>query len=158
MLTIYPPIGPCLKFSVKTLGLVLGFVLLLGIVVRYFKDEPFIGFLLVFQLSLFFVGLAVPLGVVLYLILRVWAWSVEPSGLTGRSYWGRRSHIAWKDVDRVGFVAIEGIPALVVTSATSKQEVFAYTLGINIPDVHTHLYRYAGPEHVLTQWFRPAAA
>ncbi len=158
MLKIYPPIGPCLRFSVKTLGLILGFVLLLGIVVRFFKGEPFIGFLLISQLSLLFVGLAALLGVILYVILRVWAWSVDPSGLTGRSYWGRRSHIAWKDVAKVGSVTVEGIPALVVTSATSKREVFAYTLDANIPEIHAHLFRYAGPQHVLTQWFRPAAA
>lgn len=140
------------------LGLVFGFVLLLGIVIRFFRGEPFIGFSLIYQLFLLFIGLAVLLGVVLYLILRAWAWSVEPSGLTGRSYWGRRSHIAWKDVDKVGSIAVEGIPALVVTSATSKREVFAYTLGVNIQEIHAHLSRHAGPEHVLTQWFRPDAA
>ena len=157
MLKIYPPLWSCIKFSVTTLGLVLGIVLLFGIAVRFFKGEPFIGLLLIFQLSLFFAGMAALLGVILYLILRAWAWSVEPYGLTGRSYWGRRSRIAWSAVEKVGFIAVDGIPALVVTSAKSKQEVFACTLGANIPEIYAHLFRHAGPDHVLTQWFRPAA-
>jgi hypothetical protein len=158
MLKIYPPLTPCLKLSVKTFGLAFGFILFLGMVVRLFKGEPLIGFLLIFQLTLLFVGLAAFSGVLLYLILRPWACSVEPTGISGRTYWGQRSRITWDDVENVSVRVVEGIPSLVVTSASSKREVYAYILGVNIPEVYAHLARHAGPDHVLTQWFRPTAA
>jgi hypothetical protein len=158
MLKIYPALILCLRFSLKRLGFILGFLLLLGIAIRALRGEPFIGFMLIFQLALLFAGLAALLGGLMYLILRVCAWSVEPSGISGRTYWGRRSCIAWTEVDKVVSVSIEGIPALVVTSANSKREVYAYTLGANVSEIHEHLSRHAGPDHVLTQWFRPAAA
>lgn len=154
---IYPPLTPCLAFSVQTLGTILGLILLLDMVLSFLKGEPFSGFSDMFQTALVFVVLAGLAGLILYLILRVWAWSIEPSGITGRTYWGRRSRIAWSDVDKVAFVALGGIPALVVTSTTSKREVLAYTLGANMPEIHAHLFRHAGPDHVLTQWFRPAS-
>jgi hypothetical protein len=157
MLKVHPPLLPCIKFSVMTLGIVLGVVLTLQIVIDLFKGEAFIGFLLVFQLALFFVGLAVALGVFLYIVLLPWAWSVESSGLTGRSYWGRRARIAWGDVDKVAPITVQGIPALVITSARSKREIFAYTLGVNIPEIHKALVRHAGQDHILTQCFRTAA-
>ena len=157
MLKVHPPLLPCIKFSVRTLGIALGVVLALGIVISLFKGEPFIGFLLIFQLAILFVGLAVVLGVFLYIVFLPWAWSVESSGLTGRTYWGRCARIAWSEVEKVAPIAVEGIPALVITSTRSKREIFAYTLGVNIPEIHKALARHAGRDHILTQCFRPAA-
>ena len=79
-------------------------------------------------------------------------------GLKGRSYWGRRVAITWADVASVKNTSVEGIPALLIGSSTSKAELFAYTLGVSIPDIYTGLYRYAGPQHMLTYTFRPSAA
>jgi hypothetical protein len=91
------------------------------------------------------------------LILRALAWSIEPFGLVGRSYWGRRTRIAWTDVSRVALLPGD-IPGLVVMSASSKNEIVAYLLGVDSTEVYAHVSRYAGHTHVFAQWFKQRSA
>lgn len=90
-----------------------------------------------------------------YAILWAWRWTVEPEGISGRSYWGRRTLISWNDVGSVHATSIEGLPALGVRSLTSKRDVLLYVWGIDLASAHQQLQRYAGPRHVLTLAFAP---
>lgn len=47
------------------------------------------------------------------------------------------------------------IPAFLVTSTTSKHEIHAYTLGVDITGTHAQLLRHAGPDHRLTRFSTP---
>lgn len=159
-MTIHPSILTCIKFSVKTFGPVFLLLLAFSLVVDLVESRQFMGALLHNPLESLgvFGGLPLAAAFVFYIILRACAWTIEPDGLRGRSYWGRRELIAWSDVDKVVYVAAEGLPVLQVTSASSKKKIFAYVLDINSAEIHAQLRRHAGPDHVLTQCFRPQTA
>jgi hypothetical protein len=110
------------------------------------------------NVALVFVGMGIALGALIYFIYRAYSWSIGPAGLSGRSYWGRRTRFDWEDIDKVGRYAVDGAPSLLVTSAKSKQKIIIPTFGVSVPEIHRQLVQHAGPDHILTKLFRPTAA
>jgi hypothetical protein len=157
-MNIHPPLWSCMKFSVRLLTIIAAVVLIFGSLLSLFDGRPFMGFESMLRYAAIVVGLGVVLGPPLYLALRACAWSVTPTGITGRRYMGPRTHIEWADIVKAGQFSLHGLPALFVTSATSEREIIAYTLGVGFPEVHEQLERHAGPDHVLTRCFRPDPA
>lgn len=155
---VYPPLLSCLAYAFKTFGVIYIALFLVSVILNVIKHRPLIASFgdAVPTVVVIFLAIPVALAAVVYLGARVWAWSFDQNGLTGRSYWGRRVAIRWSDVASVRNTSVEGIPALLIGSSSDKKELFAYTLGVSIADVYIRLYQYAGPEHVLTQAFKPA--
>ena len=157
---IYPPFWPCLRYAAKTFGVI--FISIFGLFVakQVFRHEPLhLSFRPDFWVvPILLAALPIALALVVYVGARVWAWSFDQYGVRGRTYFGKRISIPWSDVNDVKGTSVQGIPALLISSHTTKSELFAYTLGVDLQQIHTHLSRRAGPEHLLTQCFEPAGA
>ena len=157
---VYPPFLPCLWYALKTFGII--YIVLFGFftVTRLLRHEPVSGSLSAdfWLLPVFLTAIPTLLALVVYLGARVWAWSFDQYGLKGRTYWGRRVAIRWADVGDIKATSVEGIPALLIASRSNKSELFAYTLGVDLREIHIQLARRAGPDHMLTQCFRASAA
>ena len=157
---VYPPLSNCLIYAFKTFGVIYAVLFVISIATNAYRHRPLTPFLEADALTFLMAFLAIPavLAAVVYFGARVWAWSFDAYGLKGRTYWGRRVTMRWTDVSRVANTSVEGIPALLISSSDGKREIFAYTLGVDIPGVYQQLVRYAGPNHVLTQSFDLRAA
>ena len=157
---VYPPLLACARYAVKLFGLVSALLVVLTGVANVAKHRPFMASLgndLPILLAVWLVVTAVLVAVV-YVGARVWAWSFDHNGIKGRSYWGHRVAMKWHEVERVANTSVEGIPALLISSSNGKSKIFAYTLGVSITSIYAKLQQYAGPDHVLTQAFKPRAA
>ena len=84
--------------------------------------------------------------------------TLEAHGIRGFTFGGRRIHIPWLDVASVHPATLHGVPAAVVRSAASGKQIWICTLGLDAAAIHEHIRTYAGPDHVLAQWFTPRSA
>lgn len=134
--------------------------LLVGTLIRLIKDWNVSSELLestwviaIGLLALMLVG-ALVLALSLYVLFRIGGWMILPEGIEGRSYWGRKTALAWSEIDDIVRFDQQGIPVLKISSRTSKREICACTLAVNLTSIHSQLCRHAGMDHELTQWFR----
>jgi hypothetical protein len=97
----------------------------------------------------------VGLGIFLYTIFRLQGASVTPQGLRAPSIWGRMKELPWASITDVKRINVQGLPALMVCSTATKAKCCVYTLGIDKREVYSRLLEFAGPSHVMTQWFKP---
>ena len=157
---VYPPFTPCIRYAFKLFGFLYVFLFGAMAIARLVQGLPIVESVPSDLWILVALLLAIPtiLALVVYIGARVWAWSFDQYGVKGRSYWGRRVEIRWPDVSDVRATSVEGIPALLIGSRSSKSEIFAYTLGVDLRKIHTQLVRRAGQDHVLTQCFDPVPA
>jgi hypothetical protein len=152
-LRVFPPLRPCLAFAVRLLSMIIGVMLIVAQVGKALSGQPLLPVLLLLQMLACAIGIGLVLGLVLYALMRLWAWTIARDGLAGRSYWGRRRRIAWTRLDSVAAASVEGIPALHVRASDSGDDLFLYTLGVSLQAIHAALVHHAGPDHVLTRSF-----
>ena len=157
---IYPPFLPCLRYAAQTFGLI--FLSIFGVVVITHlirHQSPLASLRSDFWLiPVFFAAITIVFALVVYVGARVWAWSFDQYEVRGRTYFGKRISIPWPDVAEVKPTNVKGIPALLITSRSTGKELFAYTLGVDLQQIHAQLSLRAGPGHMLTQCFDTAEA
>ena len=155
---VYPSLFSCMKFSAITLGTIFGIMVVIGGVNELMDGHiPSVVTAEAALLGLaLFVGLPLVLALFLYSILRFCAWSIGSNGVSGRTFWGFRVNIPWDDFGNIGLANSSGIPALLLTSASKKSTIWAYTLNVDAAEMHKRLSYLAGRDHVLTRSFGPA--
>lgn len=138
-------------------GFLLFFMVVVGVIADAVKGRAPLQWLLKSPLEIIgiFGGLILVLGLCLFALSWICACSVESDALKGRNFWGRRKAIAWDDIGQIVSTRVEGMPALVVGSASSKKEIYVYVLGADLEKIHAALWQHAGPQHALTRLFRP---
>ncbi len=140
------------------MGLLLALVLVVASLFRLAEGRSLPDWASLLTVGIVVAGTGIALGVILYLAYRAYSLSIDPAGLCGRTYWGRRAQFGWNDIDKVEECAVDGSPSLLVCSASSKQKIFIPMLGVSAPEIHRQLVRHAGSDHTLTEWFRPTGA
>lgn len=157
---VYPPFSACLKYSAAMLGYALAGAAVVGMLAYLLKHRGVSAALLesagVVASGLLAIALAgaLALASLLYLLLRVGAWTICAKGLAGRSYWGRKTTLAWSDISDIVRIDQQGIPYLKIGARTPRREIWACALGANLAAIHAELCRHAGADHELTHWFR----
>jgi len=144
------------RFSGTLFGIIFGVMFLIIYAKRLYNGTPIFTNLVdeFYMLLLLFVGFPLAAALILFAIFRIWLCSIDTSGISGRSYWGRRNFIPWSDIGNIGHISVEGIPAVLISSASSKKEVCAYILGADLSAFHAKLIHLAGSENPLTRYFR----
>lgn len=155
-ISIYPPLAACLKFSFKLLFTVIVVVAVIQVGMGWlFGKEPSLkGFRNPAKLIVLLSALATGLGVAIYGIYRWSAATIDKAGIKGRSFWGRKLFFQWSEVESVRQTAVNGAPALIISSKSGK-ELWFYILGIDISSTYTALCQTIGPDHSFAQFFKP---
>jgi hypothetical protein len=155
-LRIRPPLLACLRFGLVLMGVVMGVGIVIGEIRKAIDGVALTEPLVLLQLAALAIGLGLAIGLVCYVTLIPWTWTIGAEGVEGRSLWGRRHRIAWNDVANVGSVSFDGIPALLIGAAGRGADIVAYTLGVDLQAIHSRLARHAGTNHPLTRAFAGA--
>jgi hypothetical protein len=106
------------------------------------------------QYIAFFVGISAVLGLLIFVIGWVWSATVSRRGLKASTLWGGRLEVPWAAITEVRSSSIQGLPVLIVRS-TTMSDIYVYTLGVDLHEVHSKLLAAAGPDHLLTKCFAP---
>jgi hypothetical protein len=139
----------------RLLGMTFGFTLLLGTGFILFSSHP--------ERALEFLGwgaLSIAVGsLVLGLVLAVlaipWQCTLTREGISGRSYIGFRRSIPYKNIGAPFIDSSQGFPLLRMSDRVTGKELVMYPIGLDLVEVHKKLLEWAGPDHPLTQAFRP---
>jgi hypothetical protein len=155
--SIYPSLTAWFKFFSKPLAIGFAFLMLSLTCANLIKGIPLPNNLTLLEVAAIFLCLVIVVPLLAYLCFRSSAWSIDSTGLKGRSYWGRHVELAWPDIERVVPTLFQGIPYVVVTSQTTKREIYACILGADLSAIQFQLLRSAGPHNVLTELFASAS-
>jgi hypothetical protein len=159
-LRVYPPLVVWLRWSFTLLGAAIATVTVIDIGADLLARRP-IDFPALHYPGRTFAALtfvAVCLALFLFAIFWSWAATLEPHGLRGFTSSGRRVYIPWSDVASIDHASVSGVPSFVVASAASRKKIWMCALGLDAAPLRQYLQTYAGPDHILTQWFTPPTA
>jgi hypothetical protein len=145
LVRVHPSLRACVSFSFTVMGGVLCLLLIADLVKGRLSWDKV-------QLAVTIIcATGGGLGLFLYAIGWAFATTISETGLSGPRLLGRHNTIAWNDVASVTAV-MEGMPALIIRSISSKKVIWMETLGLDIPDTYRSIRQYVAPDHPLAQW------
>lgn len=152
---IYPPLGVCMRWALKV-SLWAGLSTVAAIVVtRWLSGQHFPGAFtdIAVKVVATLLGTGVVLGLVMFVLCRVWSATVKEGSLRATTLSGRMTEVPISSIIAVRSTSLQGLPVFIVKSNVSKSDLYIYTLGANTEAVHARLSALVGPEHPLAAAF-----
>jgi hypothetical protein len=152
---VYPPLRACVRWGLTVFAWVALVITILPLAMRLSRGQPLPKgrLALIGTLVALVVGVGVTVGLGVYAICRIWGATFTQATLRATTVWGRMVEVPMSSITDVAPGSVQGLPALIVTSAASKAALYIYTLGLDRDSVHTRLSSLVGPDHLVTKAF-----